>query len=317
MPRPVFGGDAASNPRVAIFGMCPSRIPQAGPAHRPQQRAARQRRPRRCPRPIRWRASPKCRRPADSGAPDMAGYVLSGFVLAMSSMRRSSRSSRRQRRAGGFDCGHRSTPGRVPSASEDASRLRTRVKHVGRLAGALGRPGRAAGAAMVAACLACGCGLVGGPKTVQEDVPLVMTVTSQVVSRGVIAPRYTCHGAGTSPAIQWSGAPPGTKSLALVVDDSSAPITPYIYWIVFDIGPQTTGILDGQLPPGARQAHNSKGTVGYDPPCPQNSPHGYRFTVYALGHGLRLPSGTSAKSAWTTIAQAAIARGTLPVTANP
>ena len=120
-----------------------------------------------------------------------------------------------------------------------------------------------------------------------------------------------------SPAINWSGAPQGTKSLALVVDDSAAPITPYIYWIVFDIGPQTTGILDGQLPPGARQAGNSKGTVGYDPPCPHNSSHKYRFTVYALGGGLQLPGGTSAKSAWTAIAQAAIARGTLLATANP
>ena len=188
---------------------------------------------------------------------------------------------------------------------------------MGRLAGALGRAGRVAAAAVAMACLVGGCGLVGGPKTVQEDVPEVMTVSSQVFSRGVIPPRYTCHGAGISPAINWSGAPEGTKSLALVVDDSSAPITPYIYWIVFDIGPQTTGILDGQLPPGSRQADNSKGTVGYDPPCPQNSAHAYRFTVYALGRALRLPSGTTAKSAWTAIAQAAIARGTLPATANP
>jgi Raf kinase inhibitor-like YbhB/YbcL family protein len=188
---------------------------------------------------------------------------------------------------------------------------------VGRFARTLGRPGRAAVAAVAIACLACGCGLVGGPKNVQENVPDVMTVSSQVFSRNVIPLKYTCHGTGTSPAIHWSGAPQGTKSLAVVVDDSSAPITPFIYWIVFDIGPQTTGILDGQLPPGARQADNSKGTTGYDPPCPQNSPHAYRFTVYALGRALELPNGASAKSAWTAIAQAAIARGRLPATANP
>jgi Raf kinase inhibitor-like YbhB/YbcL family protein len=188
---------------------------------------------------------------------------------------------------------------------------------VGRLGGALGRPGRVAAVVLAVASLACGCGLVGGPKTVQENVPDVMTVSSQVFSRGVIAPRYTCHGTGTSPAIHWSGAPPGTKSLALVVDDSAAPITPYIHWIVFDIGPQTTGILDGQLPPGARQASNSRGTAGYAPPCPQNSAHAYRFTVYALGRALNLPNGTSAKSAWTAIAQAAIARGRLTALANP
>lgn len=186
---------------------------------------------------------------------------------------------------------------------------------MGRLGGALGRSGRAV--AVATASLVCGCGLVGGTKAVLGDVPLVMTVSSQQFSRNVMPLRYTCHGAGTSPAIDWSGAPPGTKSLALVVDDSSAPITPYIYWIVFDIGPQTTGLLDGELPPGARQAENSKGTAGYDPPCPHNSAHGYRFTVYALGGQLRLPNGTSEKSAWTAIAQAAIARGTFTATATP
>ena len=188
---------------------------------------------------------------------------------------------------------------------------------MGRLGEALGRAGRVTVAALATASLACGCGLVGGPKTVREDVPDVMTVSSQVISRGVIAPRYTCHGAGMSPAIHWSGAPQGTKSLALVVDDSSAPITPYIYWIVFDIGPQTTGILDGQLPPGAREAENSRGTARYDPPCPRNGAHAYRFTVYALGRNLRLRSGTSAKSAWTAIAQAAIARGRVTAIATP
>jgi Raf kinase inhibitor-like YbhB/YbcL family protein len=181
----------------------------------------------------------------------------------------------------------------------------------------LGRPARAAAAAVATVGLASGCGLVGGPKTVLNDVPDVMTVTSQEFSRGVMPLRYTCYGAKTSPAIHWSGAPQGTKSLALVMDDSAAPITPYIYWIVFDIGPQTTGLLDGELPPGARQAQNSKGIAGYDAPCPHNNPHGYRFTVYALNRELRLPAGTSEKAAWTAIAQAAIARGRLPARAKP
>jgi phosphatidylethanolamine-binding protein (PEBP) family uncharacterized protein len=95
------------------------------------------------------------------------------------------------------------------------------------------------------------------------------------------------------------------------MDDSAAPITPYIYWIVFDIGPQSSDIPAGELPPGARRADNSKGTIGYDPPCPVNPGHFYRFTVYALDRKLSLPGGSSAKTAWTAIAGAAIARGRL------
>lgn len=159
-----------------------------------------------------------------------------------------------------------------------------------------------------------GCGLVGGPTTFQPDN---ITVTSSVLSGGVFPARYTCDGAGLSPPLHWSGAPPGTKSFALVVDDSDAPITPYIYWIVFDINPTTTDIQQGQLPPGARQAYNSAGHVAYDPPCPRNQEHTYRFTVYALDSVLSLPNGASLKSAWMAIAQAAIARGRLTGNVEP
>lgn len=180
-----------------------------------------------------------------------------------------------------------------------------------------GRPARWAAAGLAMAVMLGGCGLFGGPKTVALNVPDIMTVTSPVFTGGKIGPAYTCH-AGKSPAIRWSGAPhPGTKSLALVMDDAAAPITPYIYWIVFNIGPQTTDIPDGQIPPEARQASNSNGTPGYDPPCPAKPGHQYRFTVYALRSVLRLPAGASAKTAWQAIAQAAIARGRLPVTATP
>jgi Raf kinase inhibitor-like YbhB/YbcL family protein len=171
-----------------------------------------------------------------------------------------------------------------------------------------------AGPVMVA--LLAGCGLVGGPALLQGDAPDIITVTSPVVMRGTIPAKYTCHGAGVSPPVHWSGAPQDTKTLALVIDDSDAPITPYIYWIVFDIGPTTTDIQQGQLPPGARQADNSAGQAAYDPPCPRNGDHSYRFTVYALHSALSLPNGTSTKLAWAAIAHAAIARGRLPVNAK-
>ena len=167
------------------------------------------------------------------------------------------------------------------------------------------------------AALVSGCGLVGGPKNVQVAVPNTMTVSSPDVTRGALGVAYTCHGAGKFPGIHWSGAPAGTKSLAVVMDDSAAPITPYIYWIVFNIGRRTTNIQAGQIPAGARQARNSKGSLGYDPPCPVNQTHSYRFTVYALGSRLMLPTGVSVKSAWSAIAQAAIERGRLTVSAPP
>ena len=102
------------------------------------------------------------------------------------------------------------------------------------------------------------------------------------------------------------------------MDDAAAPITPYIYWIVFDIPQATTDIQSGpSLPPGARTADNSLGQASYDPPCPDSPGHSYRFTVYALKSTLNLPNGTSTLSAWMAIANAAIARGRKAVTADP
>jgi Raf kinase inhibitor-like YbhB/YbcL family protein len=183
--------------------------------------------------------------------------------------------------------------------------------------------GRACRAALLAAVLAAmpglaGCGLFSGPKTANQDAQQNMTVTSPVFGQGVIIPaEYTCHGrdGGISPPLYWSGAPAGTKSLALVVDDADAPITPYIYWIVFDISPATTDIQAGHLS-GGQQANNSRGFDRYDAPCPTHGSHEYRFTIYALSSVLRLANGVSAKAAWMAIARSAIARGRLTATAR-
>ncbi len=203
---------------------------------------------------------------------------------------------------------------RVRSAS--VSRAPLRRGHPG-AGGRARRRVRAGAATLAALILVSGCGLVGGPTTLPANVPDQMTVTSQAFSQHLFPRTYTCHGSGGSPSLHWSGAPQGTKSLALLVDDASAPIQPYIYWIVFDIGPQTTGIQAGQVPPGAKQADNSNGTDRYDPPCPVNGRHTYRFTVYALSRSLSLPEGVAMKTAWSAIAQAAIARGRLQTTASP
>jgi Raf kinase inhibitor-like YbhB/YbcL family protein len=176
------------------------------------------------------------------------------------------------------------------------------------------RPARrlaAAGVALGCALPLTGCDLFGSDITISS--PSVMTVSSGAFEQDVMPQRYTCDNPRTlSPPLGWAGAPSGTKSIALVVDDSSAPITPYVYWIVFDINPATSDIQEGQLPLGARQAQNSAGQASYDPPCPGKGGHTYRFTVYALNTVLNLPNGTSLQSAWTAIAAATIGRGRLP-----
>jgi Raf kinase inhibitor-like YbhB/YbcL family protein len=194
---------------------------------------------------------------------------------------------------------------------------------------------RAAGLAVLLVCslLASGCGLLGKPAPLSADAPLDMSITSPEFTGGIIPAQFTCYGSGESPPIFWSGAPPGTKSLALIVDDSLAPISPRVYWIVFNIGADTTDLQTGPatrgpgghrsaesiLPPGARVAANTAGIAGYTPPCPVGAPHKYRFTVYALNtyFGSSLPNHARLLQAWTTIAAHVLGRGTVTYTALP
>ena len=162
-----------------------------------------------------------------------------------------------------------------------------------------------------------GCGVATTTTGLTPDAPSTMTVTSAAFNQGLLPQHFTCRGAKASPPLDWSGAPSGTKSYAIVMDDSAAPITPYIYWIVFNIPEATTDLQAAQLPPGAEVAENSLGQTSYDPPCPGAPGHSYRFTVYALNSTLNLASGAPTLKAWQAIANAAIARGRVPVKANP
>jgi Raf kinase inhibitor-like YbhB/YbcL family protein len=181
--------------------------------------------------------------------------------------------------------------------------------------------GRAAAAVVLAgSLLLSGCGLVSGPQPLSEDAPLIMQVNSPVVSAKTILPvTYTCHGAGESPPVSWSGAPPRTRSFALVFDDSDAPISPYVYWLVVDISQLTTEIQGNRTPQGAVVADNSTGRARYDPPCAAGAPHKYRITIYALNvRYLPQPqAGPQLLPTWTSIAPHVLARGEMTVTVCP
>jgi Raf kinase inhibitor-like YbhB/YbcL family protein len=182
------------------------------------------------------------------------------------------------------------------------------------------RSATAAVAVITSVLLLGGCGLLGKPpRQNAAAAPLTMSVTTPDFAGHIIPPAFTCDSTDEAgPTIFWSGAPPGTKSLALVVDDAAAPISPYVNWIVYDISNSTTDLPLGTPPPHAREAENSTGKATYAQPCPFGSPHEYRFTVYALNtYFVRaLPDGSPLLTAWTTIAQHVIARGTFTATAR-
>ncbi len=63
-----------------------------------------------------------------------------------------------------------------------------------------------------------------------------LTLSSPAFEPGQPIPRkHTCQGADTSPALQWSEPPPGTHSLALIMDDPDAPAGTWVHWVVYNI----------------------------------------------------------------------------------
>lgn len=114
-----------------------------------------------------------------------------------------------------------------------------------------------------------------------------------------IPAKYTCVGdkgiKNISPPLQWSDIPPGTQSLALIMDDPDAPGGTFDHWIVFNIPPSTTGFTENlkSLPEGAKTGKNSWGKNEYGGPCPPDKEHRYIFKLYALNIILDLPAGSS------------------------
>ncbi len=93
-----------------------------------------------------------------------------------------------------------------------------------------------------------------------------------------------CGGYNRSPELEWSGAPRGTKSFALIMHDPDAPIPGGFYhWVVYDV-PAGSRRLPGSVKlPASELGMTSEGRIGYYGPCPPPGPaHHYVFTLYAL-----------------------------------
>ena len=103
-------------------------------------------------------------------------------------------------------------------------------------------------------------------------------------------PRFTCEGASVSPPLKWSGAPAGTKSFALIVDDPDAPdpANPqrtFVQWVSYDIPAEVAALEEGasrDLPGGAHSGANDRGDASYTGPCPPIGRHRYFHKLYAL-----------------------------------
>jgi hypothetical protein len=111
-------------------------------------------------------------------------------------------------------------------------------------------------------------------------------------------------GEDRSPALNWEGAPAGTKSYAITLYDPDAPTgSGFWHWAVYNIPASVTSLAPDAgnpssrlLPPGTVIVKNEVGLERYmgAAPPPGDGQHRYFFTVSALDvDSLDVPSGST------------------------
>ena len=112
-----------------------------------------------------------------------------------------------------------------------------------------------------------------------------LTISSpEFKAGGSIPSKFTCDAPqAVNPPLVFSGVPPKTQALVLIMDDPDVPKTmipsgEFVHWLVWDIAPTSKGIAEGQGTGGI----NGTGKAGYMGPCPPDKSHRYFFKLYAV-----------------------------------
>src|SRR4029450_6232457 len=133
---------------------------------------------------------------------------------------------------------------------------------------------------------------VGALLLINTGPAMALTLTSSAFEPGGTIPsKYTCEGDDVSPPLAFAGAPAGTKSLALIVDDPDAPDPKapkrvWVHWLVYNLSPDSQGLPENAsaagLPGGATAGLSDFKQTVYRGACPPIGRHRYFHKLYAL-----------------------------------
>ncbi len=147
---------------------------------------------------------------------------------------------------------------------------------------------------------------------------MAIELTSSAFADGAPIPAvHTCDGEDTSPPLAWSGVPEAAKSLALICDDPDAPAGTWVHWVLYDLPPTVTELLEGvptteTLSSGAKQGTNDFGRLGHGGPCPpRGASHRYFFKLCALDAELSLDPGATKRDVERAMEGHILAQGQL------
>jgi phosphatidylethanolamine-binding protein (PEBP) family uncharacterized protein len=148
--------------------------------------------------------------------------------------------------------------------------------------------------------------------------PESIEVSSAAFADGGAMPQSSAGkgvGANTSPALRWTGLPPETRQVVLIIDDVDVPLPRPLLHTIAVIDPTVEGVAAGSLQPGTAGIRFIRADLGHrgyagPRPIPGHGPHHYRFQVFAIDQPV--PDDVStAKPLLAAMAGHVLARGVL------
>jgi Raf kinase inhibitor-like YbhB/YbcL family protein len=143
------------------------------------------------------------------------------------------------------------------------------------------------------------------------------------IDHGPLPVLYTADGEGLSPPLQWSGLPPATTSVVLIVEDADSPTPqPLVHAIAVGLSAEDGFLREGALNDAASAEHDPLhprlGRNSYqqsrwlppDPP-PGHGLHRYAFQVFALDGPVELPGSPGRDARVDALQNHAISSGCL------
>lgn len=112
--------------------------------------------------------------------------------------------------------------------------------------------------------------------------------SSEVQNGGELPTEFTGDGAGSTLPLQWTGAPAGTKSYALVMHHLDPEGKTKWYWILYNIPPSVQSLAKNSRNIGIL-GNSFRGQIGYEPPHSKGpGAKTYVLTLFAISRPLEI-----------------------------
>jgi Raf kinase inhibitor-like YbhB/YbcL family protein len=150
------------------------------------------------------------------------------------------------------------------------------------------------------------------------DAPESIAVTSSAFTDGGAMPSSSAGkgiGDNISPPLRWTGLPPETRHVVLIVDDVDVPLPRPLLHTIAVIEPTLDRVAAGSLQPGTAGMRFIRADLGHHGyagprPIPGHGPHHYRFHVFAIDEAI-VDNVSTAKALLAAMTGHVLARGML------